>query len=117
VLPLKPRAHTTARGVKTEDTQPEEGSWTSWSSYGPLWYRRQIKKLRQPWAVDKPSVPFAYAMSAFVLFVPCLFGAGFDPSDLFPPESLIIPNTADDMNPSSLECRFDHGQVLYVDGK
>jgi hypothetical protein len=26
VLPLKPRAHTTARGVKTEDTQPEEGS-------------------------------------------------------------------------------------------
>ncbi len=65
----------------------------------------------------KPLVPFAYAMSAFVHFVPCLFGAGFDPSDLFAPDPSIIPTTADNMNPSSLEYQLDHGQLLYVDGK
>ncbi len=67
--------------------------------------------------MDKPSVPFAYAMSAFVPFMTCLFGAGFDPSNLFVPKPSIIPTTADDMNPSSLEYRLDHGQLLYVDGK
>jgi hypothetical protein len=67
--------------------------------------------------MEKPSVPFAYAMSAFVPFVPCLFGVGFDPSDLFTPEPYVIPTPAVDMNPSSLEYRLDHGQLLYVDGK
>jgi hypothetical protein len=56
-------------------------------------------------------------MSAFVPLGLCLFMAGFDPSNLFKPELSIISTAAEDMNPTSLEYRLDHGHLLYVEGK
>jgi hypothetical protein len=47
-----------------------------------------------------------------VPFVPCLLGAGFDPSDLYEPKS----SSTIVINEPSPEYRMNHGELLYVKG-
>lgn len=64
-----------------------------------------------------PAVPYAFAaVTKSVPFVPCLFGAGFDPSDLFEKTTSVLATGKDELNPPTLEYNLNHGSLLYVEG-